>query len=40
VTARIGPEPTRSARYRDLHAIYRRLYGDLRERFADLGRVE
>lgn len=40
VTQRVEPEPTAVSRYRDLHAIYRALYADLRERFAAIARLE
>jgi xylulokinase len=40
VTARVSPEPAARARYREIHAIYRGLYGDLKPRFRDLGRLE
>jgi xylulokinase len=40
VTSRITPDPIASARYRDIHAIYRSLYGDLQARFRDLGAIE
>jgi xylulokinase len=40
VTARAAPDPAVTARYRDVHAAYRGLYGDLRERFRDLGRLD
>jgi xylulokinase len=40
VTERLAPDPTASARLRDAHAAYRALYGDLRARFRDLGRLE
>ena len=36
-TTRAVPDPIASSRYRDLHAAYRALYGDLRERFRMLG---
>ncbi|APR83462.1 Xylulose kinase [Minicystis rosea] len=40
VTSRLAPEPATSARYREIHAIYRALYGDLRERFRALARID
>jgi xylulokinase len=40
VTARVVPDAANAGRYRDIHAVYRALYGDLRERFRDLARVE
>lgn len=40
VTSRVSPDQTRAARYREIHAIYRGLYGDLRERFRALGSLE
>jgi xylulokinase len=40
VTARAAPDPAVTARYRDVHAVYRALYGDLRERFRDLARLD
>jgi xylulokinase len=40
VTARVAPEPVAAARYREIHAVYRALYGDLRERFAALARLD
>ena len=40
VTSRVTPEPVAAARYRDIHAVYRGLYGDLRERFRELGRLD
>lgn len=40
VTSRATPEPTAAARYRESHAAYRGLYGDLRERFRALARLE
>jgi xylulokinase len=36
VTQRSLPEPATADRYREIHKIYRALYGDLRERFRDL----
>lgn len=40
VTSRVTPDPIASARYRDIHAIYRSLYGDLQARFRELGAVD
>lgn len=40
VTSRVSPEPGSASRYRDVHAEYRALYGDLRERFRALARLE
>ncbi|MFT3773386.1 MAG: FGGY-family carbohydrate kinase [Minicystis sp.] len=40
VTSRVAPEPATAARYREIHAIYRALYGDLRERFRALSRID
>ncbi len=40
VTARLTPEPAAAARYREIHAVYRGLYADLKERFRALGRLE
>jgi xylulokinase len=40
VTERLAPDPTTSPRLRDAHAVYRALYGDLRDRFRDLARLE
>lgn len=37
VTTRVAPDPTSAARYREIHAIYRALYADLRARFQALG---
>ena len=36
VTSHIEPEPTATSRYQEVHAIYRGLYRDLRERFRAL----
>jgi xylulokinase len=36
VTSRVQPEPSLTARYREIHAAYRGLYGDLKERFRAL----
>lgn len=36
----ISPDPAATARYRDLHAEYRALYGDLRDRFHALAASE
>lgn len=40
VTSRVAPEPSAAARYREIHAVYRGLYGDLRERFRALSRID
>jgi xylulokinase len=40
VTARLAPEPAAAARYREIHAVYRGLYADLRSRFRELARLE
>jgi xylulokinase len=40
VTQVIAPDLAASGRYRDLHAIYRRLWGDLRERFHELAALD
>ncbi len=40
VTATVAPEPATAARYREVHAVYRALYGDLCARFKDLARLE
>jgi xylulokinase len=40
VTQRLAPDPTRAARYADLHAIYRALYTDLYQRFRALSSFE
>jgi xylulokinase len=40
VSARVGPDAATAGRYRDIHAAYRHLYGDLSERFRDLARIE
>jgi xylulokinase len=40
VTARVTPEPATASRYREIHAVYRALYGDLRERFRALSRID
>jgi xylulokinase len=40
VTKRLTPEPAAATRYREIHAVYRGLYGDLKERFRALGRLE
>ncbi len=40
VTKRVLPEPATATRYREIHAIYRGLYADLKERFRALGRLE
>jgi xylulokinase len=38
-TAKVDPDPASAARYRDVHAVYRALYGDLRARFRELARL-
>jgi xylulokinase len=38
-TARINPNKKRAAAYDRIHPIYQALYADLKDRFADLGRV-
>lgn len=40
VTSRVSPDKASAARYRDIHAIYKALYGDLRERFRALAQLE
>ena len=40
VISRVHPEPSRAARYRDIHAVYRGLYADLRARFRELAALE
>jgi len=40
VTARVAPDPVNADRYREIHAAYRGLYQDLRDRFRDLGRLD
>jgi xylulokinase len=40
VTSRVAPEPVLVERYREIHDIYRALYGDLKERFRALGALE
>ena len=40
VTGRVTPEPAAAGRYREIHAAYRGLYGDLRERFHALSRLD
>ena len=40
VSARVAPDPTSTDRYAEVHAAYRALYGDLRERFRDLARLD
>ncbi len=40
VRARVAPDPTAVGRYRDVHAAYRALYADLRERFHALAKLE
>ena len=33
------PDPARAARYDELYAVYRSLYGSLRDQMHELGRV-
>jgi xylulokinase len=40
VTKRLTPEPAAAARYHEIHAVYRGLYTDLKERFRALARLE
>jgi len=40
VTARVAPDPVAASRYREIRAVYRGLYADLRERFRDLSRID
>ncbi len=40
VSSRVTPDPVTAARYREVHAAYRGLYGDLRARFRDLARLD
>jgi xylulokinase len=40
VTLRVRPEPAAAARYREIHAAYRGLYADLRDRFRALARID
>lgn len=40
VTATVSPDPATAARYREIHAVYRDLYRDLRERFRALAALE
>jgi xylulokinase len=40
VVARVAPDPVAAARYREIHAVYRGLYGDLRTRFRELARLD
>ncbi|MEO7330505.1 MAG: FGGY-family carbohydrate kinase, partial [Minicystis sp.] len=40
VSRRLSPEPQAAARYREIHAVYRGLYTDLRARFRELARLE
>jgi xylulokinase len=40
VTARLAPDPVAASRYRAVHAAYRGLYGDLRDRFRALAALE
>ncbi|WP_437714789.1 FGGY-family carbohydrate kinase [Sorangium sp. So ce448] len=39
VVSRVAPDAERSARYREIHAVYWGLYNDLRGRFRELGRL-
>ncbi|WP_437609439.1 xylulokinase [Sorangium sp. So ce834] len=39
VVSRVAPDQARSARYREIHAVYRGLYSDLRGRFRELGKL-
>ena len=40
VTQVVVPDAAEAARYRDIHAMYRALYGELRERFHALGALD
>jgi xylulokinase len=40
VVARVAPDAASAGRYREVHGVYRALYGDLRARFRDLARIE
>lgn len=40
VTKTVAPDPTAAARYREIHGVYRGLYADLRQRFAELAKLE
>lgn len=40
VTARVAPEPASAARYQEIHAVYRGLYADLKQRFGELARID
>ena len=40
VTATLAPEPAAAARYRAIHAVYRNLYADLRDRFRALAAID
>ena len=40
VTQRARPDPTHAARYREIHAIYRGLYADLKARFRALAALD
>ena len=40
VSARVAPDPVAEARYREVHAAYRGLYHNLRERFRALARLD
>src|SRR5262249_2881808 len=36
----ISPEPAAPGRYREIHAAYRGVYADLKQRFGELARLE
>jgi xylulokinase len=40
VTSRVAPEPVLVERYREIHDVYRKLYGDLKESFRALGALD
>ncbi len=40
VSRRLAPEPQAAARYREIHAVYRGLYTDLRDHFRQLAQLE
>ncbi len=40
VTQVVAPDPVLSARYRDIHVMYRALYGELRDRFHALAALD
>lgn len=40
VTARVAPDPVAASRYREIHGVYRELYGDLKDRFRALARLD